>query len=369
MIISSSSETPALRLAHDLRFEDLYRREGLQRIDALFLQQLQTDSPQLAQQLIDARKDPELLARLERSQLLIALAPRLEAFVARLFDIEAEMEALAAGHAELAPLYSIKRTFVQRRAIAKIKPAEVEAVDGPALEAQLAASMGGAFSELGFARMVSAWLGDEPAHVQDLELAARYAAWAAHTAAGRRRHAGGILFKAPVKLDPMHLVPAQEQDHATHRSFQSSHLRRREGFALTDSGTDLVGALDQANYCIWCHEQGRDSCSTGMREKAAAADVIPPFKKSPFGVALNGCPLEEKISEFHKVKVQGHAIGALAIIAVDNPMAAATGHRICNDCMKSCIYQKQDPVNIPQAETRTLKDVLGLPWGFEIYSL
>jgi len=37
--------------------------------------------------------------------------------------------------------------------------------------------------------------------------------------------------------------------------------------------------------------------------------------------------------------------------------------------MKSCIYQKQDPVDIPQAETRTLKDVLQLPWGFEIYSL
>ena len=57
------------------------------------------------------------------------------------------------------------------------------------------------------------------------------------------------------------------------------------------------------------------------------------------------------------------------MIAVDNPMVAATGHRICNDCMKSCIYQKQEPVDIPQAETRTLKDVLELPWGFEIYSL
>ena len=50
-------------------------------------------------------------------------------------------------------------------------------------------------------------------------------------------------------------------------------------------------------------------------------------------------------------------------------MCAATGHRICNDCMKSCIYQKQEPVDIPQVETRTLKDVLELPWGFEIYSL
>jgi hypothetical protein len=37
--------------------------------------------------------------------------------------------------------------------------------------------------------------------------------------------------------------------------------------------------------------------------------------------------------------------------------------------MKACIYQRQEPVDIPQVETRTLKDVLALPWGFEIYSL
>ena len=69
------------------------------------------------------------------------------------------------------------------------------------------------------------------------------------------------------------------------------------------------------------------------------------------------------------VKQDGNTVGALAIVTIDNPMAAGTGHRICNDCMKSCIFQKQDPVDIPQVETRTLKDVLELPWGFEIYSL
>jgi NADPH-dependent glutamate synthase beta subunit-like oxidoreductase/NADPH-dependent ferric siderophore reductase len=37
--------------------------------------------------------------------------------------------------------------------------------------------------------------------------------------------------------------------------------------------------------------------------------------------------------------------------------------------MKACIYQKQDPVNIPQTETRVLTDVLNLPWGVEIYDL
>src|SRR3954463_16469117 len=50
-------------------------------------------------------------------------------------------------------------------------------------------------------------------------------------------------------------------------------------------------------------------------------------------------------------------------------MGRATVHSICNDCMKACIYQKQEPVDIPQIETRVLKDVLALPWGFEIYSL
>ncbi len=37
--------------------------------------------------------------------------------------------------------------------------------------------------------------------------------------------------------------------------------------------------------------------------------------------------------------------------------------------MKACIYQKQDPVNIPQIETAVLTDTLNLPWGVEIYGL
>jgi NAD(P)H-flavin reductase len=54
-------------------------------------------------------------------------------------------------------------------------------------------------------------------------------------------------------------------------------------------------------------------------------------------------------------------------VCIDNPMCPGTGHRICNDCMKACIYQKQDPVNIPQIETGVLTDVLRMPWGVEIY--
>ena len=37
--------------------------------------------------------------------------------------------------------------------------------------------------------------------------------------------------------------------------------------------------------------------------------------------------------------------------------------------MISCIFQKQQPVDIPQVGTRVLKDVLELPLGYEIYAL
>ncbi|HSG75132.1 MAG TPA: FAD-dependent oxidoreductase [Burkholderiales bacterium] len=328
-----------LHLRFDLAFEDLYSRDGLMRLDAAFLQFVAEMDAELCKRLEQARAAPPP-AR-EESELLIALAPHVEDFVARLFGVETELQALAARHHELAPLYSVKRLFVQRRALHKVKPEDARP-DGYRFT-----------TELEFARQITAWQKDEAAHAAELEGAARYAAWAAGTQEGKAKHKAGVLFKAPHKLDLMRLVPAQPE------------FRHRQGFALTDSGTDLAGALDQANYCIWCHEQGKDSCAKGLKEKAPAGG----FKKTVFGVELAGCPLEEKISEFHVVKARGQPIGALAMIAVDNPLAAATGHRICNDCMKACIYQKQDPVDIPQAETRTLKDVLELPWGFEIYAL
>jgi NADPH-dependent glutamate synthase beta subunit-like oxidoreductase/NAD(P)H-flavin reductase len=356
-------------LGFGLSFRDLYAREGLLRVDAAFVGLLGEADPALRARLEAARADPGALSRADESALLVALAPHLEDFLPRLFGIEAEARALAERHHRLAPLHAVKRNFVQRRALHKVKPEEVAALDGAAAEAQLVAWFGQPpgtpLDELAFARRVTDWLKDEAANAGKLEFAARYAAWAVTTPAGRARHGKGVLFKAPAKLDFLRLVPVRSDDSAGYTIHRLEHLRRREGFALTDPGTDLTGALDQANYCIWCHEQGRDSCSRGLRDKAPATG----FRKTPLGVSLAGCPLEEKISEFQMLKARGEPLAALAMIAVDNPMLAATGHRICNDCMKSCIYQKQEPVNIPQAETRTLKDVLELPWGFEIYSL
>ena len=357
--------------ATGLAFLDLYEHEGLERVDALFLERLLLADPALHEALMRGRESPAGLAPKQESELVIALAPHLDDFVAWVFGIERQVAALSARHHELAPLFGVKRNFVQRRAMHKVKAPEAETLDGETLARTLEALFGEPLSELSFAQHVLRWQQDEVANAEALEQALKYAAWAALSAAGKEKHRAGVLFKAPHKLDVLRLVPAlvdTAQGFPNYR-LPEEKLRRREGFKLTDAGTDLTGALDQANYCIWCHEQGKDSCSKGLREKGATGRGEASFKKSVFAVTLAGCPLDEKISEFHKTKTQGHAIGALAIIVIDNPLCAATGHRICNDCMKACIYQKQEPVDIPQAETRTLKDVLELPWGFEIYGL
>jgi len=351
-----------MKLAFGLQFRDLYEREGLLRVDAALLAFLRAADPGLATRLEASRASPP--SGKTESELLVALAPHVEDFLATLFGIEAEARALAAKHHALAPLWSVKRLFVQRRALHKVKKEDLDGYDPSVFERKYF-SGGESLGELDFARWVTDLEKREAENAAALEDAARYAAWATTTPAGKARHGGGVLFKAPQKLDFMRLVPVEVE---TARGFSVnclSHVRERSGFALTDRGTDLVGALDQANYCIWCHEQGKDSCSKGLKEKAPSSG----YRKTVFGVPLAGCPLEERISEFQMVKARGLPLAALGIIAVDNPMAAATGHRICNDCMKSCIYQKQDPVDIPQAETRTLKDVLGLPYGFEVYSL
>ena len=365
-----------MKLAFGMQFPQLYTREGLLRLDALFLDDLEATAPDLLDQLRQARQAPDALMPLQESMLLIALGPQLESFLARLFGIESQVAALAHDHHLLAPLYVVKRQFVQRGAAKKIAPQEAATIDGPALREQLTALFGGRFDELTYAQHVQLWLQEEDARADALETARQYAAWAVHTAAGHAAHRDDILFRQPQGVDPDNLVPtARKSAHDGWGVFAIApgHVRRREGFALTDHGIGLRAALDQTSYCILCHARGKDSCSKGLKENCPK-DAPPPtgkaaFKKSVFQVTQAGCPLSERISEFHALKADGRAVAALAMITVDNPMVAATGHRICNDCLKSCIYQKQEAVNIPQIETRTLKDVLGLPYGFELYSL
>jgi NADPH-dependent glutamate synthase beta subunit-like oxidoreductase/NAD(P)H-flavin reductase len=175
-----------------------------------------------------------------------------------------------------------------------------------------------------------------------------------------------VSFKVPEKTDFTHLVEHESRPRNGYKvwAIAPEHQRRRDGFALTDPRFGDRRVNYEVDHCIYCHDRDTDSCSKGMRNKKDGT-----YKTNPLGMTITGCPLEEKISEMHVVKRQGDDIGALALVTVDNPMCPGTGHRICNDCMRGCIFQKTEPVNIPQIETNVLTTVLFMPWGFEIYSL
>ena len=276
-----------LALGFGLAFDDLYDDAGLARVDGAFCDHLKGADAELYNRLMAGRADPTALADKDASQLLIDLGPHLEDFIGRLFGIEKDVAALAARHDALAPVYRVKRLFVQRRAVRKYKPEEAEALDGPTLEVRLTKTIG-PLTEESFARAVEGWLADEAANGDPLALAEDFAAWATLSAMGRKRFASGVLFKTPRKLDMMHLVPVETEvkDGVRMIRLDPHHaLRHREGFALTDPGTDLNHALDQANYCIWCHNQGKDSCSKGLKDRKTGA-----FQKSTFGVTLAGLP-------------------------------------------------------------------------------
>lgn len=324
-------------LSFGFSFHDLYDPLALQKLDTLFLSRLEGADPDLERRLRNARKAS--LSSFEESALLLDLAPYLEEFVGALFGNEKEIEALQQSTYHLAPLYQCKRLFVQRQAEKAYSKEEALSFNGQHLKEELAKILREPYTDLNFARHVLKAL--ETNDTAFLEVAKKYAAWALH------QINPSVLFRLPRKMDPESLI-SLKKDHNVCTSAQKIH---RAGFNCTDPGVTPEEALDQAHYCIICHPQDKDSCSKGLTDKG------------------QGCPLGQKISEMNSLRTQGYLVGALAMIMVDNPMVAATGNRICNDCMKTCIFQKQEAVNIPSVETQILDSVLNLPWGVEIYSL
>lgn len=366
------------KLKNGILITETYQIKNLKKLDDDFLSFLQSANQELYSQLITARENPQSIERKAESNLLINIAPYLEEYLATEFGIENKI-AENKKNALFWQKYfvDIKRKFIQRRGLKKWTAIEVETFN----LSEIINSANKYFGEFKhhqefekiFADKVLEWLADETTFANELDFASRYAAWAVISKEGINRHQDGYLFKRPELIDHFHLVPTAEiaiteikvNGKEPKNIFVGAHkLRYRDGFNLTDTvkGADYV--YDQSHYCIWCHEQGRDSCSSGIRDKKTNE-----IQKSPLGVSLVGCPLSEKISEMNLLKASGSTISAVAVAIVDNPMIAGTGHRICNECSKACIYQRQTPVDIPQAETRNFEDLINLPFGFEIYSL
>src|SRR5919206_5310749 len=126
-----------LALKQGLAFSDLYERDGLIRLDRAFVAHLAAADVGLHGRLMAGRADPAALDRKAESDLLVDLAPHVEDFLGDLFGIAGEVRALQARHDELAPLYSVKRLFVQRRAVKGISEQDAAAIDGERLGGEL----------------------------------------------------------------------------------------------------------------------------------------------------------------------------------------------------------------------------------------
>jgi hypothetical protein len=176
-----------IQLSFGFSFEDLYSRDALVRLDAVFLQHLKEAKPDSYLRLQAARLDPVSLPSKRGSELIIEIAPYLDDFIGQLFGISSELRALQARHNELAPLYFVKRQFVQRKALTGQTLEKALAIDGEALASDLETLMLEPLTERSFASHVAKWLDTEAEHKEPLRLAALYAAWAALTPAGRNK--------------------------------------------------------------------------------------------------------------------------------------------------------------------------------------
>lgn len=369
---------PELRLKN-YHFKDLFQPNKLQQLDRDFLAYLEKASPELQKELLIYRHKDKHFSPTEISAMLIACAPHLESFIADFFGIEKELEISRLFTISQDPIFVFKKWFVLREARRRLNkanelPGFCKITDW--LEKELVAeklitlpSKEPLDWELAIGTLGQIYL-QKPDNYQDqIEKLINWCVKALTDSQGQKFVEGWVSFKIPAKQDFQNLVPLKEVPADIVGRFEGfPPYRVRDGFELTDKRMTPRQVLDEVHYCIYCHEHDGDFCSKGFPEKKNDPENQK-FKVNPLGDVLTGCPLDEKISEMHVLKKNGHTIGALAVVMIDNPMCPVTGHRICNDCMKACIYQKQEPVNIPQTETGVLTDVLNLPWGVEIYDL
>ena len=208
---------------------------------------------------------------------------------------------------------------------------------------------------------------DKAAVADDMEALKRWCAAAIHNPAYRE----WVVFRFPENIEPWTLVPVQRPNAALPEQMvgPEGRLRRRDGFKLTDPRWKDREVLSEIHYCVLCHERDKDSCSKGFHEPARALPQRSRKSREPARYRAQRLSAGRENFRDARAPQAGRRDRRAGARRNRQPDVPGTGHRICNDCMKGCIYQKQEPVNIPQIETGVLTDVLEMPWGVEIYGL
>ncbi|NDB81678.1 MAG: hypothetical protein EB127_02835 [Alphaproteobacteria bacterium] len=310
--------------------------------DNNFLSKLKSLDSQTYESLIRARASSTTLT----SDATILIAKCINDFLIEYFGIKDQAKYFVDKARLSSKIYQHKRNFVHRIALKKYKIQDIDKehvlsefnrqykeqfsnIDENSTE-DIGYKINGHCSDLDFIRLIES----RENYSQIDDVIVKYAACRVYFGPG------STLFSKPEDLDFENLI-------------NPSALLERD-------------AQDEANYCLKCHKTGKDSCSKGLLDKASIA-TTPVYQKNPLGNILTGCPLDIRISEMIELYEQGFLVASLAVALEANPLLALTGARICNDCAKACIYQKQRPVDVPNIETAILEEVLAFDYGVEIY--
>lgn len=344
-----------MKLGFNINFDDFNSIVGLKKLDNRFLEFLRKKNSILYAKLIKYRNISEdaSINDLEHSNLITDLASILDQFIEALFDIAQNDLALQNQQKTINPTYECKRKFVQRIDYDYFSKSYTDSLDIQQIINDLHSSLSLDIKEQKsdinwkLSCAILKWIKNKEQYQHELYLASVYCAYMVYN---NSKHA---LFDIPRSNNPDNYIRSSRINKLKHDAYI--------GFNYRDCEINLDQAVHHARYCIYCHKKQKDSCAKGMIYANPDKIITEEQQK------LQGCPLEQKVSEMNMVFAQGFNIGALAIIMIDNPMVALTGHRVCNDCMKACIYQKQDPVNIPLVESQIFDNVINLPYGIEIY--
>ena len=124
----------------------------------------------------------------------------------------------------------------------------------------------------------------------------------AHAPTASAMHKGGVLFKVPHKIDPLHLIPVETEtvDGVTMLKLPDVASARARRLCADRSGhrPRRRARPRQLLHLVPQPGQGLLLARASRRNPASS-------RRAPFGVVLAGCPLDEKISEMNLAETAG----------------------------------------------------------------
>ncbi len=229
-------------LAFGLSFADLATRDGLVRLDRLFLDALATEDADLHASLLAARAAPDSLDAKAEGELVVALGRHLDPFVADAVRHrgggrrDRRPHPRARSHPRLqAPVRAAPGGEEIRRSVRLRRPRPARGAGTPASAAADRAAF----------RRTGDGLGRQPRTRPTSTTRCATPPGPRSPRPAAPRIAAARCSASPHRIDPAHLVPVEtiERDGVTMLRLPEHDWRQRDGFALTDPGmNDPAGA-------------------------------------------------------------------------------------------------------------------------------